>query len=58
MNFVVSIIFLLFSTALFCWLFTSNWGLGPVCHLAFFLGGFLFLGLVGVASLRFFHPQP
>ena len=57
MNFLASVVVLLASTALFCLLFTADWGLGPVCHLAFFAGGILAVSLAGVASLRIFNLQ-
>lgn len=36
------------STCLFCWLFTSNWFLGPIVTIASSLGGVLLISWLGV----------
>ena len=55
MNFLASIVILFFTTALFCWAFTTDWGLGPISHLVFFFGGIIGIGFMGIFSLYFFH---
>jgi hypothetical protein len=37
---------------LFCWIFTSDWGLGPIVRIVSFLGGLLLISLLGIIGLE------
>lgn len=56
-SFLTTILVLLGSTCLFCWLMTEDLGWGPIVYLVAFLGGLIAIGCAGVASLNYFSDR-